>query len=862
MRRSATNYFFHAFAPRTASHRHRLHAGWPGLALLFTVTCGLANLAFADSHPIFPLTKAWNYSTNNLSGSAWTSAAYDDSGWSSGPALLYIESNTAVAPRNTPLPTRDGSKPYLVYYFRTTFNLTNDPAATSLVFSNLVDDGAVFYVNGAELQRLRMPTGTIGYSTGATGTPTGGDATAYDVFTITPTNLVSGNNVLAVEVHQTDSASSDIVFGSALFWTLPRGPYLQVGTPSSMVVRWRTGLATDSQVVYGTNLASLNLTNTLSELATEHQVQLAGLAPSTRYYYSVGTTTKVFSAADTNQFFITSPPTGTPKTSRIWVIGDAGTAGRGGATDIANQTAVRNAYYQLIGTNQTDLWLQLGDNAYDKGTDVQYQAAVFDMYSSLLRQSVTWPTLGNHETDQATAYSTNYPYFAIFTLPCAGEAGGVPSTTPHYYSFDYADIHFVCLDSMTADRSASGDMGTWLTSDLQANTNQWIIAFWHHPPYTKGSHNSDTETPLMEMRQNMLPILESYGVDLVLCGHSHSYERSYLLNGHYGLSPSLTPGMILNSGKGREEETGAYVKPRSYDIPNRGAVYAVAGSSGQTSGGTLNHPAMCISTNVLGSMLLTISTNRLDAVFLRETGATNDHFTIVKANYPPVASNLNFTVNANVATPLALAGYDINRDPLQFAATGLTAYGLLAGPNPTNGAFIYTPAWGFSATDTFSFTVQDGAASSTPATVTITVQAPADTNSNGLPDAWETQYHVSAPDADEDQDGMSNLQEYWAGTNPRDAGSWLRIASWGGNAVSGLTLNWPSVGGVRYRVLFSDGSASGGFNGNFAPIVRPVGTEMDSSPPGTASNMSFADDYSVTGTPPHGARYYRIQVVH
>jgi hypothetical protein len=840
----------------------RWHPDWQVLVLLFAVPCGLANLSFADSHPIFGITKAWKYSTNNLTGSAWTSPAYDDSGWSSGPALLYIESNTAISPRNTPLPTRDGSKPYLVYCFRATFNLTNDPAATSLVFSNLVDDGAVFYLNGAEIQRLRMPTSTISYGTGATSTPPGGDATAYDVFTITPTNLVSGNNVLAVEVHQTDSTSSDIVFGSAVYWAQPRGPYLQLGTPTSMTIRWRSGLATDSQVIYGTDPAALNLTNTLSNLTTEHQVKLAGLAPSTRYFYSVGTTTNVFSAAGTNQFFITSPPAGTPKVSRIWVIGDAGTAGRGGAADISNQTAVRNAYYQLTGTNQTDLWLQLGDNAYDNGTDAQYQAAVFDMYSSLLRQSVTWPTLGNHDTDQAIAYTTNYPYFAIFTLPGAGEAGGVPSGTPHYYSFDYANIHFVCLDSMTADRSPSGAMGTWLEADLQANTNQWIIAFWHHPPYTKGSHDSDTETPLVQMRQNMLPILEAYGVDLVVCGHSHSYERSYLLNGHYGLSTNLTSSMILDSGKGREEETGAYVKPRSYDIPNRGAVYAVAGSSGQTSGGALNHPAMCISTNVLGSMLLTISTNRLDAVFLRETGATNDHFTIIKANFPPVASNLNFTVNANVATSLALAGYDVNRDPLQFTTTGLPAYGLLAGPNATNGTFSYTPAWGFSATDTFSFVVQDGTTNSIPATVTIMVQVPADTNYNGLPDAWEVQYDVTAPDADDDQDGMTNLQEYWAGTNPQDAGTWLRITNYGGNSVSGFTLNWPSVGGVRYRVLFSDGSALGGFDGNFTSLVRPVGTEMDSSPPGTASTMTFVDDFSLTGAPPNPARYYRIQIVH
>ena len=67
-----------------------------------------------------------------------------------------------------------------------------------------------------------------------------------------------------------------------------------------------------------------------------------------------------------------------------------------------------------------------------------------------------------------------------------------------------------------------------------------MIAFCHHPPYTKGSHDSDADIELMEMRQNALPILEDAGVDLVLSGHSHSYERSFLIDGHYGTSSTFT----------------------------------------------------------------------------------------------------------------------------------------------------------------------------------------------------------------------------------------------------------------------------------------------------------------------------------
>ena len=133
-------------------------------------------------------------------------------------------------------------------------------------------------------------------------------------------------------------------------------------------------------------------------------------------------------------------------------------------------------------------------------------------------------------------------------------------------------------------------MLTWLEQDLAATEKDWIIAFWHSPPYSKGSHDSDFEANLVGMREQVVPILETYGVDLVLCGHSHSYERSFLLNGHYGSSATLTPAMVLDPGSGRSEETGAYNKSLGGPDASRGAVYVVAGSAGQTGFG-LTRPA-------------------------------------------------------------------------------------------------------------------------------------------------------------------------------------------------------------------------------------------------------------------------------
>ncbi len=151
----------------------------------------------------------------------------------------------------------------------------------------------------------------------------------------------------------------------------------------------------------------------------------------------------------------------------------------------------------------------------------------------------------------------------------------------------------------------------------------------------------------MEMRQVFLPVLEQYGVDLVLAGHSHSYERSHLIDHHYGASSTFTSEMKLDAGGGHDSTGGAYHKHLFNARAHQGAVYAVVGSSGWIGGGALNHPAMHVSLNELGSLVLDINSNRLDATFLRETGATNDTFTIVKVNSTTTLRIMSATLNSS-----------------------------------------------------------------------------------------------------------------------------------------------------------------------------------------------------------------------
>lgn len=591
----------------------------------------LAVMPFPAQGAEMPLIQAgaeWRYLDDGSSpGAQWRTAAFDDSAWSRGPAQLgYGDGDEQTVVSFGP----NASEKFITTYFRRTFDVAGPGTFNALSLHTMRDDGAVVFLNGTEVWRSNMPNGPMAFDTLASAGVSGAGESTFFTAPVSPSLLVQGTNIVAVEVHQFAASSSDLSFDLQLTASteLPpasvtRGPYLQLGTASGIRIRWRTNIPTDSRVRYGTTAGTLDLVADDLSSTTEHEVTLSGLAAATRYYYSAGSTSATLAGNDAEHHFTTAPPAGSAKAARIWILGDSGTA-------TSSAAAVRDAYLAFSAARPASLWLMLGDNAYPSGTDLDYQSAVFDMYPTMLRQSVLWPALGNHDTAQLETVPPALPYFAMFSLPTAGEAGGLPSGTEKYYSFDYGNIHFVCLDSMTSDRSTTGPMLTWLRDDLAATNQKWTIAFWHHPPYSKGSHDSDSEPALVQMRQNALPILEDYGVDLVLSGHSHSYERSFLIDSHYGTSSTFISSMKIDGGDGRPGGNGAYHKDTAGPASHEGAVYAVAGSSGQVQSATLDHPAHYASLAALGSMVLDVEQNRLDATFLRENGTAGDTFTILK----------------------------------------------------------------------------------------------------------------------------------------------------------------------------------------------------------------------------------------
>lgn len=246
---------------------------------------------------------------------------------------------------------------------------------------------------------------------------------------------------------------------ACLTWLLPinpasalsvtRGPYLHQSTPTSIIMVWQTDDASNSKIVLSDSPGADGQAYVSNSQSTLHALQLSDLQPGRRYYYTVGSTTTTVAGGDASTFFDTAPPVGSPASTRLWVVGDSGTGG-------TSQRQVRDAMHNAVGERSPDLFIHVGDMAYSDGEDHEFQANFFDVYEETLRHSVIWPALGNHEGRSSNSANQSGPYYNSYFLPTGGEAGGVPSGTEAYYSFDYANIHFVVLDSHQSSRSTGG----------------------------------------------------------------------------------------------------------------------------------------------------------------------------------------------------------------------------------------------------------------------------------------------------------------------------------------------------------------------------------------------------------------------
>ena len=433
-----------------------------------------------------------------------------------------------------------------------------------------------------------------------------------------------------------------------------RGPYSQMATTSGVTIVWRTRGLMLPEVHVGTSPKKLTTVYNIDRMAalravkdgpsteghtplsaapsgtTQFEAAITGLDPDTKYYYGIYDGGKLLTPDDGTCCFATLPEPGKERPCTFWVVGDSGTA-------TESQRAVQSAFQKWREKKKAnvDFYIHVGDMAYTKGMDTEFQFSFFDIYADTLRGLTCWPAMGNHEGGSSKGTTGIGPYYDAYVCPKNAESGGTPSGREAYYSWDFGRTHFVCLDSHDLPRSPTGEMGQWLKADLEKTKADWIIAYWHHPPYTKGSHDSDKEKDLTEVRRDIMPIIESGGVDLVLTGHSHVYERSFLLDGAYA-TPSVAQNVVLDDESGDPTGKGPYHK-RPGNLPNDGTLQIVCGNGGQSLSRKDNaHPLMRRTIMEWGSVIVEVDGNKLTATMLNADGKERDHVQIVKdAKSPP-----------------------------------------------------------------------------------------------------------------------------------------------------------------------------------------------------------------------------------
>ena len=329
--------------------------------------------------------------------------------------------------------------------------------------------------------------------------------------------------------------------------TFTKGPYIQNLGPRSVTIKWETKARPDSGVRYKATGEETWKQAGNGPARILHEAELVDLTPGTEYAYVTDFRSDQWGYAESGTARFRTPVEH-PKELRFVAYGDT-------RSQPGEHAGVIDA---ILGREdgKIDFVVHTGDLVNDGRVYSQWGSEFFGPTKELMRCVPLYPVLGNHE------HNSEY-YFDLFALP----------GNERFYSRDFGPALISFLDSnwpMTPD----SEQYKWLEAELAACKAPWKFVVCHHPPFTSGPHGAldeegrPKESQIRNLQDHIVPLLEKYGVTMVLAGHDHLYERSE----RGGISYITTGG---GGGPLYEAEQGGKQNPHSKVIENTKHHYCV-----------------------------------------------------------------------------------------------------------------------------------------------------------------------------------------------------------------------------------------------------------------------------------------------
>jgi len=506
----------------------------------------------------------WRYNDSDQDlGSDWVLLDYDDSAWASGEGLLGYDTRGRRDRWPEPGLQTELTENLLTYYFRTTFEYDGPMENRALQIEQIIDDGAVYYLNGKEIARSDLiPDGRVTFTTSAR-THTDPWREHETLFVASPP-LRQGRNVLAVSVHNNNRRSSDICLGArvsvgqaaidplALYLTWQRDP------TTTMTIHWHTeGEVGTAALQYGPIDGGTKQTVFADSKPMVYSdrivqtVELTDLDPDTVYQFRV--IVDESNNSSPNYLFRTMPTT-TEKPIRIALGGDV-LHRREWMEEVSREAARFDPHFIVWG----------GDLAYADGREdrVDRWYTFFDVMLDTLitNEGRVIPVIfgiGNHEIvggyywragrgrdsyEDTDAYREEIApyYYNLFAFP----------GHPGYGVLDFGDYMSIILLDTDHSGPVEGTQTEWLAKILADRAHVPNIFPVYHVPAYPSVRSYDGRTSV-SIREHWMPLFERHGVELAFENHDHAYKRTV---------PTL---------RGREDATGiVYVGDGAWGVGER-----------------------------------------------------------------------------------------------------------------------------------------------------------------------------------------------------------------------------------------------------------------------------------------------------